>query len=47
MTAPTVQEPVDAVVHDEEVRARAPWSRVITAGQTLRIIDVRGNQAVD
>ncbi len=35
------------VVHDEVVRARAPWSRVVEAGQTLRIIDVGGNQAVD
>ena len=36
-----------SVVHDEVVRARAPWSRVVEAGQTLRIVDVGGNQAVD
>ena len=35
------------VVHDEVVRARAPWSHAVLAGQTLRIIDVGGNQAVD
>lgn len=35
------------VIHDEVVRARAPWSRVIQAGQTLRIVDIGGNQAVD
>jgi urea carboxylase-associated protein 1 len=35
------------IVHDEVVEARAPWSRVVRAGQTLRIVDVGGNQAVD
>ena len=32
---------------DEVVRARAPWSGVVRAGQTLRIVDLGGNQAVD
>jgi uncharacterized protein len=27
--------------------ARAPWSQVLTKGQTLRIVDLGGNQAVD
>jgi uncharacterized protein len=36
-----------AVVSDEIVPARAPWSKVVEAGQTLRIIDLEGNQAVD
>lgn len=35
------------VVYDEVVRARAPWSHVVRAGETLRIVDVGGNQAVD
>ena len=35
------------VLLDEEVRARAPWSTVVPAGATLRIIDLGGNQAVD
>ena len=35
------------VVHDEVVRARAPWSHVVKAGESLRIIDLEGNQAVD
>jgi len=35
------------VVHDEIVRARAPWSHVVKAGESLRIIDLEGNQAVD
>ncbi len=29
------------------VPARAPWSAVITAGRTLTIVDLEGNQAVD
>jgi len=35
------------VVLDETVPARAPWSGVVRTGQTLRIIDLGGNQAVD
>lgn len=35
------------VVHDEVVEARAAWARVIRAGETLRIVDLGGNQAVD
>ena len=35
------------IVHDEVVAARAPWSHVVKAGETLRIIDLEGNQAVD
>ncbi|WP_353218303.1 urea amidolyase associated protein UAAP2 [Sandarakinorhabdus sp.] len=36
-----------AVVHDEIVPARAPWLHAVAAGQTLRIVDLEGNQAVD
>ena len=36
-----------AVVHDEVVAARAPWIHTIRASQTLRIVDLEGNQAVD
>ena len=35
------------VVRDEVVPARAPFSCVVRAGETLRIIDTGGNQAVD
>jgi len=35
------------VVHDEVVPARAPWTQLVRAGQTLRIVDLEGNQAVD
>ena len=35
------------VVLDQVVAARAPWSHVVPAGHTLRIVDLGGNQAVD
>jgi urea carboxylase-associated protein 1 len=35
------------IVHDEVVPARAPWLHHVAAGQTLRIVDLEGNQAVD
>ena len=35
------------IVHDEVVPARAPWMHTVRAGQTLRIVDMEGNQAVD
>jgi uncharacterized protein len=38
---------VDEIVADEVVPARSPWSRVLRAGERLRIVDLRGNQAVD
>lgn len=36
-----------AIIHDQVVAARAPWLHHIAAGQTLRIVDLEGNQAVD
>jgi urea carboxylase-associated protein 1 len=38
---------VTALLHDETLPARAAWAKVIEAGQTLRIVDLGGNQAVD
>lgn len=35
------------VIHDEVVAARAPWSYVVPAGASLKIVDLEGNQAVD
>jgi uncharacterized protein len=32
---------------DEIIPARAPWSHVVCAGETLRIIDLEGNQSAD
>jgi uncharacterized protein len=45
----TAQEPppLGPIVHDEVVAARAPWLHRVLAGQTLRIVDLEGNQAVD
>ena len=34
-------------LHDEIVPGRAPWSHRVDAGETLRIVDLEGNQAVD
>lgn len=42
-----MQDPNGAVVHDAIVPARAPWLHRLKAGQTLRIVDLEGNQAVD
>lgn len=36
-----------SVVLDQVVPARAPWSAVVKKGQTLRIIDLESQQAVD
>ncbi len=35
------------IIHSEVVPAGAPWSRVIKAGECLRIVDTHGAQAVD
>ncbi|GAA0532649.1 hypothetical protein FHS83_002824 [Rhizomicrobium palustre] len=34
-------------VYDQSVPARAPWSHLIKKGQILRIVDAKGQQAVD
>ncbi|GAM05135.1 urea amidolyase associated protein UAAP2 [Novosphingobium sp. MBES04] len=48
MTAdPYLADLSGAVVHDETVPARSPWLHHIKAGETLRIVDLEGNQAVD
>ncbi|MFG1781306.1 urea amidolyase associated protein UAAP2 [Rhodococcus oryzae] len=36
-----------AVVLDETVGARGPWSTIVRAGDVLTIVDLHGNQAVD
>ncbi|MDB5684684.1 MAG: urea carboxylase [Sphingomonas bacterium] len=35
------------LIHDETVPARARWMHEVKAGQTLRVVDLEGNQAVD
>ena len=49
MTAALVESALDpaTAVHDEVVPAGEPWVHVVRAGQRLRIVDLRGNQAVD
>jgi urea carboxylase-associated protein 1 len=36
-----------AILHDCIVPARAPWAYTLRKGETLRIVDLEGNQAVD
>ena len=45
-TAASLLDPADAVL-DVTVPAGEPWLARIHAGQTLRIVDLEGNQAVD
>ena len=47
MTDPALVGLTDSILCDEVVPARAPWDHIVRAGQTLRIIDLEGNQAVD
>jgi urea carboxylase-associated protein 1 len=47
MSDPSLTGIFGTIVHDEIVPARAPWRHVLAAGQTLRIVDLEGNQAVD
>ena len=42
-----IERDSSTAVYDEVLAARQPWSRVIKKGQTLRIIDLQANQAVD
>ena len=35
------------IVLDETIRARAPWSTIVAAGDVLRLVDLHGNQAID
>jgi len=46
MTTTATLDPKLAI-YDRVLSARKPWSRVIEKGQTLRIVDLGGNQAVD
>ena len=38
---------LSTVITDEVVAACSPWSAVLRTGQSLQIIDLHGNQAVD
>jgi uncharacterized protein len=37
----------EAAIYDETVPARAPWSGLVRKHQTIRIVDLEGQQAVD
>ena len=43
----TVHPAGATVVHDEVIPAKGHWAREITAGQSLRIEDIEGQQAID
>ena len=47
MSDPHIAGLAGTVRHDEIVPALAPWLHHIRAGETLRIVDLEGNQAVD
>lgn len=47
MTDPHLSGLSGSIVHDEVVPARAPWLHHVKQGETLRIVDLEGNQAVD
>lgn len=47
MSADPLLEGLEGVLHDEVVPSRAPWLHRVDAGQSLRIVDLDGNQAVD
>jgi uncharacterized protein len=46
---PLTAEPltIETAIYNEVVPARHPWARVLQQGQTMRIEDLGGNQAVD
>ncbi|ARU16200.1 urea amidolyase associated protein UAAP2 [Croceicoccus marinus] len=46
-TDPAITGLSGTIIHDEIVPARAPWLHHVAKGQTLRVVDVEGNQAVD
>src|SRR6266403_4645696 len=47
LAAPSSIPDISGAVYTHDVPAERPWSRVLKQGQTLRIIDSEGQQAVD
>ena len=45
--AAPVTADLDGITYDFTVPARQPWSRIVKAGEILRIVDLEGQQAVD
>lgn len=46
LATPVELDPKQAI-YDQVLASRKPWAKVIKKGQTLRIVDLGGNQAVD
>lgn len=47
MSDPALNSLPHPILLDAIVPARAPWDHLVRAGETLRIVDLEGNQAVD
>ena len=47
MNGCALPELAQPILFDAVVPARAPWDHVVRTGETLRIVDLEGNQAVD
>jgi urea carboxylase-associated protein 1 len=47
MNDPVLAGLATPILFDQVVPARAPWDHIVRSGETLRIIDLEGNQAVD
>ena len=47
LAAPSSTPDMSDAVYSHDIPAERPWSRVLRQGQTLRIIDSEGQQAVD
>src|SRR5581483_973178 len=47
MNDPALANLPGQIILDEVIPARAPWTHEVRTGETLRIIDLEGNQAVD
>ena len=47
MSDPDLAGLTSSILLDEIVPACAPWDHLVRAGETLRILDLHGNQAVD
>src|SRR6202790_3539893 len=47
LAAPSSTPDMSDAVYSHDIPAERPWSRVLKQGQTLRIIDSEGQQAVD
>src|SRR5436190_765508 len=47
MSATASTRNIKDAVYDQIVPAREPWSGLVKQGQTLRIVDLEGQQAVD